>query len=105
MNPAAATAVPPAVFLLWKVGLALTLLVFVPLALHLLHRTWKAARLIQRYAADTLAAAAGIAGNTAQIPALDGTIVVAGDMLAAAGGVASKLDTAATALAARAAAG
>ena len=56
---------------IWAAGLALTLLVFVPLAVVLLHRLWKAARSIQLYARDALTAAAGIAGHTAQIGALD----------------------------------
>jgi hypothetical protein len=70
----------------------------VPLAVYLLHRTWRSARSIQRYAAETLRAAGGIAGNTAKIAALDSTIAVAGDMLVAAGAVERKLDTVATVL-------
>lgn len=93
---------PPAVYLIWWVTLIVTLVVFVPLAVYLLHRTWRAARSIQRYAADALAAAGGIAASTAQIGALDTTIAVAGDMLGAAGGVVTKLDTVATVLAERA---
>ena len=93
---------PPAVFTIWWVGLVLTVIVFVPLAVVLLHRTWRAARSIQAYAADALQAAAGIAGNTQHIVALDATIGVAGDMLGAAGQVAKKLDTIATVLADRA---
>ena len=93
---------PPAVYTIWWVGLIVTLLVFVPLAVTLLHRTWQAARSIQRHAADALAAAAGIAANTRNIAALDATIGVAGQMLGHAGGVAQKLDTAATVLAERA---
>ena len=93
---------PPAVFTLWWIGLILTLLVFVPLSVLLLHRTWRAARSIQLYAADALAAAAGIAGNTQHIPALDTTIGVATEILDAAGSVEGKLDTAATVLARRA---
>lgn len=93
---------PPAVYTIWWVGLIVTLVVFVPLSVALLHRTWRAARSIQRYAADALTAAAGIAGNTRHIPALDTTIGVATEMLGAAGTVADKLDTTATALARRA---
>ena len=93
---------PAVVYAIWWFGLLLTLIVFVPLAVYLLHRTWKAARSIQRYAADALTAAAGIAGNTQHIPALDATIGVAGSMLAVAGGVAAKLDAAAGVLAQRA---
>lgn len=98
----AAPLFPPAVYTIWWIGLILTLVVFVPLSVFLLHRTWQAARSIQRYAADALTAAAGIAGNTQHIPALDTTIGVAGEMLEAAGEVVNKLDTVATVLAQRA---
>jgi hypothetical protein len=93
---------PNAVYVLWWVGLILTLVVFVPLAVYLLHRTWRAARSIQWYAGEALTAAAGIAGNTQHVPALDTTIAVAGQMLGVAGGIVTKLDTAATVLAERA---
>ena len=95
MSPAT---VPDAVYTIWWAGLIITLVVFVPLAVYLLHRTWRSARSIQRYAAETLQAAGGIARNTAKIKALDATIAVAGDMLVAAGGVERKLDTVATVL-------
>lgn len=93
---------PTAVFVLWWIALGLTLLVFVPLAVFLLHRTFEAARSIQAYSADALTAAAGIAGNTKYIPALDSTIDVGGTMVGVAGEIASRLDTAATVLAQRA---
>ncbi len=99
MNP---TPMPHAVYVIWWVGLIVTLVLFVPLSVYLLHRTWTAARSIQRYAAEALTAAAGIAGNTQHIPALDATISVAGSMLGGAGGIVTKLDTAATVLAERA---
>ena len=89
---------PGAVYTIWCVGLIVTLVILVPLAVYLLHRTWRAARSIQRYAAETLQAAGGIARNTANIAALDATIGVAGDMLAAAGAAERKLDTIATVL-------
>ncbi len=94
--------VPAAVYTIWWIGLIVTLVVFVPLAVYLLHRTWLAARSIERYAADALAAAAGIAGNTVNIKALDSTIEVAGQLLAGAGSVVQKLDTTASVLASRA---
>jgi len=90
--------VPPAVYAIWWAGLIVTLVVFVPLAVYLLHRTWRSARSIQRYAAETLQAAGGIARSTAKIAALDATIAVAGDMLVAAGAVERKLDTVGTVL-------
>lgn len=93
---------PPAVFVLWWIGLIVTLVVFVPLAVYLLHNTWRAARSIQIYAREALVAAAGIAGNTQHIPALDQTIAGAGEVLGAAVSVDKKLGTIATVLAQRA---
>lgn len=93
--------IPPVVYTIWWIGVILTLAVFVPLAVYFLHRTWVAARSIQRYAAEALTAANGIAGNTQYIPALNDTITVAGSMLGVAGGIVTKLDTAATVLAQR----
>jgi beta-lactamase regulating signal transducer with metallopeptidase domain len=88
-----AAVIPDAVYTIWWIGLIVTLVVFVPLAVYSLHRTWRSARSIQRYAAETLHAASGIARNTANIRALDSTIEIATDVLGAAGTVAGKLDT------------
>lgn len=88
--------------LIWAAGLALTLLVFVPLSVTLLHRLWRAARAIQLYARDALTAAAGIAGNTALIPALDTTIETAGGILATASAIEQTLNGATAELARRA---
>ena len=85
--------IPDAVYTIWWIGLIVTLVVFVPLAVYSLHRTWRSTRSIQRYAAETLQAAGGVAGNTANIRALDSTIEVATDILGVAGAVARKLDT------------
>ncbi len=93
---------PPVLFTIWWVGLIVTLVVFVPLAVALLHRTWKAARSIQVYAREALEAAAGIVANTAHVTALDNTISVAVDMNRIADRVEDKLDTVATVLARRA---
>ena len=95
-------AIPAAVYLIWWIGLIVTLVVLVPLAVYLLHRTWGSARSIQRYAAETLQAAGGIARNTANIAALDATVGVAGEMLVAAGSAERKLDTVASVLEERA---
>jgi hypothetical protein len=92
----------PSVYVVWWIGLGVTLLVFVPISVYLLHRTWVAARSINRYAAEALTAAAGIAGNTKYIPALDATIAVGSAMVGVGGQIAAKLDTAATVLAQRA---
>jgi hypothetical protein len=93
-----AIVIPDAMYTIWWIGLVLTLVIFVPLAVYSLHRTWRSTRSIQRYAAETLQAAAGIARNTATIDALDTTITVATDMLGAAGAVERKLNTTATVL-------
>jgi hypothetical protein len=92
--------VPPVVYTIWWIGLILTLVVFVPLTVVLLHRLWRTARSIQLYARDALTAAGGIAANTGQIGALNETIHVASDMLTAAGAIEQKLG-AATAMLAR----
>ena len=93
---------PPAVYTIWWAGLILTLVAFVPLSVWLLHRTFIAARSIRRYADEALTAAAGIAGNTKYIPALDSTITVGSAMVGVAGQIVTKLDTAATVLGDRA---
>jgi hypothetical protein len=94
--------IPDAVYAIWWIGLVVTLVVFVPLAVYSLHRTWRSARSIQRYAAETLEAAAGIARNTDSIKTLGVTIAVGTDMLGAAGAIEKKLGTVATVLAERA---
>jgi hypothetical protein len=96
-------AIPDAVYTIWAVGLGLTLVILVPLAVYSLHRTWRSARSIQRYAAQALQAAGGIAGNTAKITALDATIGVATELLTGAGAVERKLGTVAAVLDERAA--
>ena len=93
---------PQAVYTIWWIGLIITLVLFVPLSVYLLNRTFNAARSIRRYADEALTAAAGIAGNTKFIPALDATIAVGSAMVAVAGEISNKLDTAATVLAQRA---
>ena len=94
--------VPPLVFTIWWIGLVLTLVVFVPLAVVLLHRLWRVAREIQLYAREALTAAGGVAGNTAQIGALDQTISVASGILAGASSIEQKLNAATGILARRA---
>jgi hypothetical protein len=94
--------IPDAVYTIWWIGLILTLAVFVPLAVYSLHRTWRSARSIQRYAAETLQAAAGIARNTANSKALDATIGVGTGMLNSTSAIGIKLDTVARVLEQRA---
>lgn len=106
MSEAAIAAdMPGAVFTIWWIGLIVTLVLFVPLAVYLLHRAWRAARSIQLYTAEALEAAAGIVANTAHVPALNATIGAATEMYELAGAVESKLDAAATLLARRAGGG
>ena len=90
---------------LWAATLLLVVLVIVPLAVLLLHRTLRAAMSIRRYLDEMLAAGVGIAGNTASIKALDDTIGVAGAMVAVAGNIKAHSGTIASVLAGRAASG
>jgi hypothetical protein len=95
---AGAAMIPDAVYTIWWAGLLLTLVVLVPLAVYSLHRTWRSARSIQRYAAEALTAAAGIEQNTRNVAALDDTVTTATDLLGVAGAVERKLDTVASVL-------
>jgi len=72
-----------AVFWIWGITLAIITVVVVPLALHLLYGTLKAARSIERYARESLTAGVGIANNTAAIPALEQTLATAGSLVEA----------------------
>ena len=91
--------------IIWAVTLGLVVVVIVPLAVLLLHRTLRAAISIRRYLDEMLVAGVGIAGNTASIKALDDTIGVAGSMVKVAGDIKSHSGTIASVLAARAAQG
>ena len=90
--------IPDAVYTIWWTGLILTLVVSLPLAVYSLHRTWRSARSIQRYAAEALQAAAGIERNTRNVTALDTTIGVATEILTVTGSVEQKLDAVARVL-------
>lgn len=92
---------PDTVFTLWMATVVLALVVFVPLSVYMLASLLRATQSIQRYAHDAVAPAQAIAADTSAIPALDGTIAVATEILAAAEGVAQKLDTIANVLEAR----
>ena len=96
------TLFPPLVFTIWWIGLALTVVVLVPLAVYLLYSLWRTVASIRRYATDSLTAAAGIAEHTANVTALDATVATASEILTAAESVAARLDTIATVLAKRA---
>ena len=69
---------------IWAITLAVVTVVIVPLAIYLLHRTLRAARSIERYTRESLAAGVGIASNTGAIAALDDTILAASALLEAA---------------------
>jgi hypothetical protein len=73
---------------IWAVTLVIVAVVIVPLALSLLGRALTAARNIERYMKDMLAAGVGIAGNTGAIPALDTTLATAAAMAPVAQGIA-----------------
>lgn len=94
---------PDVVFTLWWVTVVLALAVFVPLAVYVLASLVRTAWSIRRYAREAVAPAQAIAAHTSAVPALDGTIGVATEMLAAAEQVAQKLETIAQVLEARAA--
>ena len=69
---------------IWAITLAVVTVVIVPIAVYLLHRTLRAARSIERYTRESLAAGVGIASNTGAIAALDDTIRAASALLEAA---------------------
>lgn len=73
--------VPTIVYVLWWATLAIAVLIVLPIVVYLLHRLLRAARQIEHYAASTLEAAAGIAGNTANVTALNQTIEGAGGIV------------------------
>ena len=72
---------PTTVLVLWWIALGLTVLVIVPLALYLLHRTWKAAHNIRRYTGEALEAGGGIARHTGSVASLEETLAAAGPLL------------------------
>lgn len=72
---------PIAVYVIWWATLIVAVVVVLPLAVYLLHRTLNAARQIERYAARALEAGVGIAGNTENVSALEGTISTATGIL------------------------
>ena len=68
------------VIILWIILLVVAVMA-IPVLVTLLHRTWLAARSIERYFADMRDAAIGVVGHTEHIKALDDTISVASNML------------------------
>ncbi len=86
----------------WAVTLAIVIVVIVPLAIILLHRTFHAAWSIRAYLREMLRAGVGIASNTASVSALNDTIKTAGMLVATAGNIKQHSGTIASVLSARA---
>jgi hypothetical protein len=78
--------VPGTVYTVWIIGLAVAVAVL-PVVVVLLHRLWLTAHHIERYAAETLTAGLGVAGNTEHISALGRTIETATEILGTAGAI------------------
>ena len=93
---------PAIVYILWIVVLAVALILF-PFIVRLLHKTFIAAKNIERYLKDMKEAGLGIAGNTEHITALNSTIDVAVDILDSAGKINTNAETIKVTLAGRAA--
>ena len=93
---------PQTVYILWIIVLAVALILF-PFIIRLLHKTFMAAKNIERYLRAMKEAGMGIAGNTAHITALDNTITVAVDILDSAGKINSNAETIETVMADRSA--
>ena len=93
---------PAIVYILWIVVLAVALILF-PFIVRLLHKTFIAAKNIERYLKDMKEAGMGIAGNTEHITALNSTIDVAVDILDSAGKINANAETIKVTLAGRAA--
>ena len=92
---------PSVVYILWIVVLAVALILF-PFIVRLLHKTFIAAKNIERYLKDMKEAGMGIAGNTEHITALNSTIDVAVDILDSAGKINANAETIKVTLAGRA---
>lgn len=93
---------PQIVYILWFIVLAVALVLF-PFIVRLLHKTFLAARNIERYLKEMKEAGLGIAGNTGHITALDSTIEIATGILGSAGKINSNAETIGVTLADRAA--
>ena len=87
--------------ILWLILLIVTVLVL-PFLIHLLHRTWRASRNIERYFSEMKTAGLGVANNTEHITALDDTINVASGILGVAGSINEHSNNLKTTLAERA---
>lgn len=93
---------PLLVAVIWSAMLIVTVVVVVPILVRLLHRTYLAARQLERNTARALAGGVGIAGNTANIAALTTTIDVATGILETSRSIEEHAATIESALASRA---
>lgn len=93
---------PGIVYTLWIVVLAVALVLF-PFIVRLLHKTFIAAKHIERYLREMKEAGLGIAGNTEHITALNSTIEVATGILDSAGKINGNAETIKVTLAGRSA--
>ena len=75
--------ISPAVYWIWGATLVIITLIIVPTAIYLLHRTLRAAMMIEQHTRESLDAAVHILKNTAAIPALDETIAAATSLIEA----------------------
>ncbi len=94
--------IPMVVYVIWWATLIVAVVVVLPLAVYLLHRALMAARQIERYAALALEGGVGIAANTQNIAALEGTITTATGILETARSIEEHTGTIQEALAAQA---
>jgi len=72
--------VPGAVYAIWWVMLVAAVVVVLPVVVYLLHRLWRAARSIEGYTGEALAAGLGITRNSAAVGALDETVKLGGEL-------------------------
>jgi hypothetical protein len=79
--------VPAIVYAIWWILLIVAILVVLPVAVYLLHRLFRAARSIERYTAEALAAGLGIARHTAAVSALNRTVTLGSELGAVAGSI------------------
>lgn len=77
---------PQAVYTIWTILLIVAILA-APLLVYLLHRTWQAARSIERYLREMRVAGEGIAENTGHIEALEETADTGDALLSTAGDI------------------
>ena len=75
--------ISPVVYWIWGATLVIVTLVIVPLAIYRLHRTLRAAIMIEKHTRESLEAGVRIMENTAAVAALDETIAAATSLLEA----------------------